>query len=63
MLEFPFAAGQSTAYLSETVSAAELAKQHGDELAPAGKSFGGVVRTVFLNRLFKFNAREELKQL
>jgi len=60
VLEFPFAAGQSTAYLSETECAAELAKEHGDELAPAPKSFCRVARTVLFHRLLKFNAREEL---
>jgi len=42
----------------KTMGAAELTEEHGDELAPACKTLGGVIGAMLLNRLFEFQARE-----
>jgi hypothetical protein len=54
VLKLAFAASQSSADLAEAMSPAKLAEQHGDELAPARKSFGCVVGTMLFHGLFEF---------
>ena len=41
MLQLPQAGSEATANLPERVGLAELAKEHGDKLIPAGESLGG----------------------
>jgi hypothetical protein len=56
-------AGQAVANFAERIGASELAKQHGYELRPAGKSFGGVCGAVFLYQAGEVGTRKMLKQL
>src|ERR1700741_957870 len=63
MLQFSFATRQPAANLAQRTSLPQLAKQHGHELAPAGKSAGMALCTGLSNCLFKFQARKELQQL
>jgi len=57
------AAGQSVADLAQGVSAAELAKQHRDELRPAGEPLGVTLGAMLLHECRKFGAGEVLEQL
>ena len=61
--ELALASGRAAADLAQTVSAAELTEQHGDQLAPAREALCGVAGTVLLHGLFELEMQEELKQL
>jgi hypothetical protein len=63
MPELPLATGQCTTDLAKAVCAAELAKQYGYELAPARRSFDGIIGMVLFSGMLKFNEREPLQQL
>ncbi len=57
------AASQTVADLAQRVRAPELAKQHGYELRPAGKAFGGTLGIVLLDECGELGAWEMLEQL
>ena len=63
MLKLALAASQPSADLAEAMSPAKLAEQHGNELAPARKSFGSLVGTMLFYGLFEFETGKQLKQL
>ena len=56
-------AGQPVADLAQGVGAAELAKQHGDELRPAGKPLGSTLAAMFLHQRGKLGPGKMLEQL
>jgi hypothetical protein len=56
-------AGKTAADLAEGIGASELAKEHGYELRPAGKSLGGVLSAVFLNQSGELGTGKMLEQL
>jgi alkyl hydroperoxide reductase subunit AhpC len=43
------ATGQTVADIAQGIGAAQLAKEHGDELCPARKTLGGSFRVVLFN--------------
>jgi hypothetical protein len=55
-------AGQTVADLAKGIGAAELAKEHGDELRPAGKSLGAALGAVFLNQPGELRTWKMLEQ-
>jgi hypothetical protein len=61
MLELAFTAGQAPADLAEAVGTAELAEEHGDKLAPARETFGGVVGAMLPHGLFEFEAEGKVE--
>src|ERR1700737_4067637 len=56
-------AGQPVADLAQGVGAAELAKQHRDELGPAGKPLGRALAAMFLHQRGKLGPGKMLEQL
>ena len=56
-------AGQPVADLAQRIGAAELAKQHRDELRPAGKPFGGALGAVLLHECGELGPGKMLEQL
>ena len=58
MPQLPFHAGQPAADLAQRVGPAQLAEQHRDELAPAGKSTGMALGPMIPNRRLKFQSRK-----
>jgi hypothetical protein len=56
-------AGQPVADLMQGVSAAELTKQHRDELRPASKTLGGALATMLLDQSGKLGSQKMLEQL
>jgi len=56
-------AGQTVTNLAEGIGPAELAEEHGDELGPAAKSFGGPLSAVFPNQDGEFGTGKMLEQL
>ena len=57
------ATGQAVADIAQGIGPAELAKEHGDELGPAGEAFGGALGVMFLHQRGELGAREMLEQL
>jgi hypothetical protein len=55
--------GHAIADLAQGIGASELAKEHGYELRPAGKSLGGAFGAVFLNQSGELGAGKMLEQL
>jgi len=55
--------GQAVADVAQGISAAQLAKEHGDELCPAGKALGASFGAVLLNQRSKLSPGKMLEQL
>lgn len=58
MFEFAFAGRQSLGDLVEAVGPSQLAEQHSDELAPAGKPTGVPLRLMLVYCSFELGARK-----
>jgi hypothetical protein len=56
-------AGQPVADLAQRVGAAELAKQHRDELRPTGEPLSGVLGSMLLHERGKLGPGKMLEQL
>ena len=56
-------AGQPVADLAQGVGTPQLAKQHRDELRPAGKPLGGALSAMFLHQCGKLGPGKMLEQL
>jgi len=54
---------QAVADLAQGIRTSQLAKEHGDELRPAGKSLGGVFAAVFLHQGSELGPGKMLEQL
>ena len=54
---------QPIADLAQGIGASELAKEHGDELRPAGKSLGSAFGAVLLDKSGEFGTRKMLEKL
>jgi hypothetical protein len=63
MYQFSLAASQASGNLPEGVGAAQLAKEHGHKLAPAGKSSAMSFGFALLYGLDKFGFRKKLQKL
>jgi hypothetical protein len=63
MLELPFTASQSSGDLPEGMGSAQLAKEHGDELSPAGEAPGVTFGLGLIHRLLELDARKQLQEL
>src|SRR5690606_29724644 len=63
MHQSPEAAPQAVADLAQGIGASQLTEQHGDELRPAGETFGGTLGVVLLNECSELGARKMLEQL
>jgi len=57
------ATAQAVADLTQRIGASELTEQHGDELGPAGKAFGGALSGVLLYECGELGAGKVLEQL
>ena len=57
------AAAQAVADLAQRIGASELTEQHGDELRPAGESFGVTLSGVPLDECCELGAGKMLEQL
>lgn len=57
------ATGQAVADVAQGVGPAQLAKEHGDELGPAGEALGGAFGVVLFHERGELGAREMLEQL
>ena len=62
-LSLPSVAAQAAADLAQRVGLAELTKQHGHELAPAGEPAQVAVGVMLAHGLFEFEARKQLQKL
>jgi hypothetical protein len=60
MLQLSLAARPTTTDLAQRMRPAQLAKQHGHELAPTGEPASVPLGLVFLHRVFEFPTREKL---
>mgnify|MGYP006869416406 CR=1 FL=1 len=56
-------ATEAVADLAQRIGAAQLAKEHGHELGPAGEAFGGAFGAVFLDESGELGAGEVVEQL
>ena len=63
MLELAFAAGQAATDFPQGVRPAQLAEEHGDELAPAGEAPRVPLGMVLVDGLLEFKTRKELQEL
>ena len=63
MYQPPQAAGQAVADLAQRIGASQLAKEHGDELRPAGKALGGTLSGVLLYECGELGPGKVLEQL
>ena len=59
----PQAAAQAVADLAQRIGASQLTEQHGDELRPAGKAFGGTLSGVLLYECGELGPGKVLEQL
>ena len=57
------ATGQAIADVAQGVGPAQLAKEHGDELGPAGEALGGTFGVMFFHERGKLGAGEMVEQL
>jgi hypothetical protein len=55
--------GQTVADLAQGIRASELAKEHGYELRPAGKTLGGAFGAVLFHQHGELGTRKMLEQL
>jgi len=56
VLQLSFGGGQAAAYFAQRLRSAELAKQHGHKLIPAGEAAGMPLALVLLNESFKLQS-------
>ena len=63
VLELAFGGGQPAADFAQRVGLAELTKQHGHQLAPAGEPAQVAVGVMLAHGLLEFQARKQLQQL
>src|SRR3954454_7235113 len=63
MHETAQATGQAVADVAQGIGAAQLAKEHGDELRPASKALGGSFGPVFLHQRGEFRTGKMVEQL
>lgn len=63
MGELPFAGGESVTDLPKRMGTADLAEEHGDELAPRAKSLGVTLGLGLFDPLFEFDSRKQLQNL
>jgi hypothetical protein len=63
VLQLPLAARQAAANLAQRMRASQLAKQHGQELAPTGETPRVPLGLVLLDRLLEIPARKQLQYL
>lgn len=61
MLQLALAGRQPLGDLAQTVRPAQLAEQHGDELAPAGEAARVALGPVLAHRLLKLAAGKQLQ--
>jgi hypothetical protein len=54
---------QAIAYLAQGIRSSQLAKEHGYELRPAGKTLGGAFGAVFFHQRGELGTRKMLEQL
>ena len=57
------ATGQSVADVAQGIGAAQLAKEHGDELCPAGKALGGALGVMFFHQCGELDPGKMPEQL
>jgi len=60
VFEFAFATSESPVNLPEGMGAAQMTKQHGDKLTPAGKSFGMTFGMGFFHHVLELNSWKKL---
>ena len=60
VFEFSFATSETSGNFPERMGAAQLTKQHGDKLAPAGKSFGVTFGMGLFHHVLELDSRKEL---
>ncbi len=60
MFQLPLAASKASGNLTERMGAAQLTKQHGDKLTPAGKSFGMTFGMGFFHHVLELDSRKQL---
>jgi len=58
VFQFPLTTSETSDNLSEGVGTAQLAKEHGHELAPARKASGMTFGTGYFDGLFKLGPRK-----
>src|ERR1035437_11031153 len=63
MHQSPQAAAQAIADLAQRIGAPQLTEQHGDELGPAGKAFGGTLSSLLLYECGELGSWKVLEQL
>ena len=63
MLQLPLTASKTSANLTEGMGSAQLAKQHGHELAPTCKSFSITFCLGDHDQMLKLHTRKQLQQL
>jgi hypothetical protein len=63
MPKFSFAGGQASADFAQRLSVSQLAKEHGDELAPTAETTSMTFRLVLAYRRFKLQTRDQLQNL
>src|ERR1035438_4379282 len=63
MHQSPQAAAQAVTDLAQRIGASQLTEQHGDELRPAGKAFGGTLSSVLLYEYGELGSRKVMEQL
>ncbi len=59
--QLAFASGQAPADFAQRVRLPQLAKQHGDELAPAGEAARVPLGSVLPHQLLEFQTRKQLE--
>jgi len=63
MHQSPKAAAQAVTDLAQRIGASQLTEQHGDELRPAGKAFGGTLSSVLLYECGELGSGKVMEQL
>src|ERR1039457_6394488 len=63
MHQSPKAAAQAVTDLAQRIGASQLTEQHGDELRPAGKAFGGTLSSVLLYEYGELGSGKVMEQL
>jgi hypothetical protein len=61
MLQLPLAASKTSGNLTESMGAAQLAKQHGHKLAPTGESFTMTLGLSDRDQVLKLRTRKQLQ--
>ncbi len=63
MRELSLAGREAVTNLPKGMGAAELAEEHGDELAPRAKPFGVTLGLGFFDQLFELDSRKQSQNL